>query len=127
MMVWVTVPPAASAALARDGARADGGTGMSPPPHVLAAVGPSAAGADPLLQRAVGLVHRDPVEPGEVAGLTAEPGDAPPGAQHDLLGHILGFGAVAEQPVQQHEQAIGVRAGEPLERGLVARLGASEQ
>src|SRR6185312_8982774 len=83
--------------------------------------------AGPLVQRAVGLVHRDPVQPGEEAGLAAEPGDAPPGAQHDLLGHVLGFGPVAEQPEQQHEQAIGVRAGETLEGGHIAGLGASEQ
>ena len=83
--------------------------------------------AGPFLQRAVGLVDRDPVEPGEVAGLAAEPGDALPGAQHDLLGHVLGFAAVAQQPQQQHEQAIGVRAGQPLEGADVPGLGAGEQ
>ena len=64
-----------------------------------------------LVQRAVGLVDRDPVEPGEVAGLATEAGDALPGAQHDLLGRILGFAAVAEQPQQEHEQAICVPPG----------------
>ena len=48
------------------------------------------------LQRAVGLVDRNPVQPGEVAGLAAEPGNALPGAEHDVLRHVLGLAAVAE-------------------------------
>jgi hypothetical protein len=63
-----------------------------------------------LLQCAAGLVDRDPVEPGEVAGVALEAGDAPPGAQHYLLGHVLGFAAVAQQPQQQHVQTVGVGA-----------------
>src|SRR5215469_40710 len=37
--------------------------------------------AGPLLERAVGLVDRDPVEPGEVAGPAMETADALPGSQ----------------------------------------------
>jgi hypothetical protein len=67
--------------------------------------------AVPPCQCAVGLVHRDPVEPGEVAGPALEPGNAPPGAQHDFLGYLARLVGVPKQTQQQHVQAIGIRAG----------------
>ena len=56
-----------------------------------------------------------------------EAADAAPGPQHDLLGHVLGLASIAEQPQQHREQAVGMGAGQLLDRVHVARLGPGDQ
>jgi len=56
-----------------------------------------------------------------------EAANAPPGPQHDLLGHVFGLAAIAQQAQQHREHAVGVRAGQLLERGRVPVPGPDDQ
>jgi Peptide methionine sulfoxide reductase len=56
------------------------------------------------------LVDRDPAEPGKEKRAAAEAADTAPGPQHDLLGHVLGFPAIAQQP--QYRSAVLVHSAD---------------
>ncbi len=79
------------------------------------------------LERAVGLVDCDPVEPREDHRATLEAADAAPRAQERLLQDIFGFATVAEEPQGDRVQAVRIYVGKRFEGTHVAGLGPTDQ
>ena len=60
------------------------------------------------------LVHRDAVDPGAKAGLSAEPMDGPKDAKEDFLGKVEGFIPIAQQvhgQLDDHALVLGDEVG----------------
>ena len=80
----------------------------------------------PAGEPALGLVERDPVQPGGEPRSPLEAREPAPSAQEHLLGHLVGLGRVEPEPAQRAVHAVGVEHDELGERLLVAARAPSE-
>jgi hypothetical protein len=78
-------------------------------------------------QEAVGLVDRDPVQPGRKPRLASEARQRTPRAKEGLLGHVLCGACVPDHP---HEEPVELRcllSDKLVERGGVTVTGAGDE
>ncbi len=75
----------------------------------------------------LGLVHPDPIQPGEELRLGPEAADRTPGAQERLLRDLLGLVGIRREAQDDGAETVGVDAHEPLERRSVTGLRCRDQ
>lgn len=85
------------------------------------------AGTRAFLKRAIRLVDRDSVEPGEIRRASPKPSDASSRPQERLLDYVLGLTMVAEQTQHDRIETIGMHAGELFKGGYVTVLGPTHE